>query len=424
VIRRIIAIVLIVLGLSMVGTGIASATIWKPSSTVTVPLPEQPQVNYVISDPGVLTIVNPTVKIRAVAQGDTPVYLGIGRTDDVEAWVAPSDHGRITGLSNWDALTYEVVDAEVDDSQDEEDEDAEEGDDVEEDANPADSDMWVDEVTGKGEVTYTWEEVPGQWSIIFATDGSEPAPMVEFTWEREVPTPALIPLVIIGAITTIIGIIMLVLALRAGIKPRDDHDPEDDGQEAAPLSVEEEDAPVATPEQIMASIEAEADDEAQAPTESPITAQPVAALDYPHQLEEVNHQPEEPPLTRREIRERERARERAMTLGVQDAGDDDRRQWPTQDEPEDASQGEKHRGRRRWWQRGRKREHPPAPGPIIIDDDTGEIIVTGEIDVSRLAPQATADSWRATWGLDKDTPTRWIPVMKSIDDSRGEGSDE
>src|SRR5690625_244362 len=92
VIRRIIAIVLIVLGLGTVGAGIASATIWKPASTVSVPLPEEPDANYVITVPVVLTIVTPIGKGLLWVEDDAPVFLGIGRIGDVKAWVGPSDH--------------------------------------------------------------------------------------------------------------------------------------------------------------------------------------------------------------------------------------------------------------------------------------------------------------------------------------------
>src|SRR5699024_11855323 len=109
--RHTLAIIRSVLGLGTIGAAIASATVWKPDSTVTVPLPSEPDVNYVISEPGVLNIVNETVKVRAVAQdGESPVFLGMGRTEDVEAWVAESDHGAITGLPTRESLDYEKVD--------------------------------------------------------------------------------------------------------------------------------------------------------------------------------------------------------------------------------------------------------------------------------------------------------------------------
>src|SRR5699024_1163764 len=180
------------------------------------------EVNYVISEPGVLNIVNKTVKVRAVAQdGESPVFLGMGRTADVEAWVAESDHGAITGLPTWDSLAYQTIDGVEPEAEDEDGEEAAEEEEEEpEAANPADSDMWVEQVNGVGELTYTWEEVPGQWSMIVATDGTSPAPMVEFTWEREVPAPALFPAIVVGSLLTFLVFVLLGLAVRARRKVR------------------------------------------------------------------------------------------------------------------------------------------------------------------------------------------------------------
>src|SRR5690625_1145551 len=326
VIRRIIAIVLIVLGLGTVGAGIASATIWKPASTVSVPLPEEPDVNYVITEPGVLTHVNPTVKVRLWAEDDAPVFLGIGRSGDVKAWVGPSDHIKITGLRSWDALDYVAVDGEPDDEGDDEGEDEEQEEST--DADPATSDIWVEEVEGEGELTYTWEEAPGQWAMIFSTDGSHSAPMVELTWEREVPTPALVPLVVIGALVTIAGVVLLVLALRRSDDGQEQQGEVDADEEAVVDTDEEQDVEL-TPEEIMASIEADSDHEVSSADGPFAVAEPETAPDYPYYVEdssvETVAQPdpiesvgqpvpqaasaqtgedEDRPLTRREIRER------------------------------------------------------------------------------------------------------------------------
>ncbi len=445
-IRRILAIVLIVLGLGTIGAAIASATVWKPDSTVTVPLPSEPDVNYVISEPGVLNIVNETVKVRVVAQdGESPVFLGMGRTADVEAWVAESDHGAITGLQTWDSLNYQKIDGVEPETEDEDGEETAEEEEPEP-ANPADSDMWVEQVNGVGELTYTWEEVPGRWSMIVATDGTSPAPMVEFTWEREVPTPALIPGILVGSVLTLLGFVLLALDVLARRKLRaigaegdvDDDVDVDEVAEADDLEVvgtdsEETSAEEITPEEIMAGVEAatQEPDPLIATTEFEYVQAPdsPATEEYPHRLESEAPEEEDRPLTRREIRERERARERAAALGL-DSGDEAAElpeMWPTQEPQEHAEAAVSEappapKQRRRWW---RKKQTPPpasAPGPIVLDDDTGEIIITGEIDLSSLNPQASGASWRATWGLDSDTPTRWIPVMKPTDG--GEDDDE
>lgn len=423
--RRIIAIVLVVLGLGTTGAAIASATVWKPDSIVTVPLPEEPTVSYVITEPGVLNIVNPNVSVKAVAQDpESPVFLGIGRTADVEAWVEQSDHGRITGLETWEELTYETtpaiapeVDEDEEDGQDETDEEEEPRD-----ANPADSDMWVEEVNGVGEVTYSWSEVSGNWSMIVATDGTDPAPMVELTWEREVPTPALIPGIILGSLLLIGGLVLLALTLLAARRAREQVEPDEaELEEESGLDLDDEPA---TPEEIMAGVEAAARTPEPVITTGEfeqVLEDPAVDESYPHALSGPEPSTDEPesnvaerPLTRREIREQERARERAQQLSGASSEPDP---WPIQGE-EHGSVPVEARKPRRWWQRqGAPQEPPRSTGPIILDEDTGEIIITGEIDLSSLNPRATADSWRSTWGLDRDPQTRWRPVGLSTGES-------
>ena len=190
-----------------------------------------------------------------------------------------------------------------------------------------------------------------------------------------------------------------------------------------------------SPEEIMAGVEAatQEPDPLIATTEFEYVKAPEAPAteEYPHRLESEAPEEEDRPLTRREIRERERARERAAALGL-DSGDEAAElpeMWPVQEaqestppEPAVSEAPPTPKKRRRWWRR--KQTPPPAsaPGPIVLDDDTGEIIITGEIDLSSLNPQASGASWRATWGLDSDTPTRWIPVMKPT--HGGEDNDE
>lgn len=423
--RRLIAILLIVLGLGTIGAAIASATIWKPETTVSVPLPASPEENYVITDPGVLNIVNETVKVRAYAEdSDTPVFLAIGRTDEVQAWVAPSDHGKITGLDTWEELRYETVDAVVEPAP-EEGEEAKEEQPLE--PNPATSDMWLTQVNGLGEVTYTWQEIPGRWSLIAATDGEHAAPMIEFTWDREVPTPALIPGIIVGAVVALAGAALLVLGLLR--RTEEEYAPAIVPAGEVADGVEHDSGDGLMPvEDIMAALEATSQDEeaeldALADAETEPEPEPVPPVD------------DVLPLTRREIRERERQREREAALL---AGNDEPKQaWPSQEipavtgevattEPVEESQSAPSRNRlrasspRRWFQRRPAPEPPAATGPIIIDEDTGEIIITGEIDLSSLAPEASADSWRAAWGLDTKTPTKWLPVVEKVE----EGDDE
>ncbi|WP_127131689.1 hypothetical protein [Georgenia sp. SYP-B2076] len=199
--RRIISAVLIVAGLVAIALAIASATVWRPSSTATLSLPSRPDTPVVVSDAGVLDAVAPKVTITATAGDGEPVVLAIGRTEDVDAWVGGSAHTRITGLASWDELRVAPGKAPS-------------GAAPAESANvpsPAGSDLWVSEKTGTGKAELRWDDTPGRWSLLAATDGTAPAPEITLRWPVTASTPWLVPGVIVGAVLLLAGLALLVL---------------------------------------------------------------------------------------------------------------------------------------------------------------------------------------------------------------------
>lgn len=197
-----------VLGAVAALVGILTATALRPDDHVTVAT-ETPETPVVLIDPGVLNLVSPTVTLKATAADDeTPIVLAFAPTSDVEAWVGPSAHTSITGLSSWEALSTEVTEGEATVP------------------NPAEADLWRDQITGTGELEVDITADPGQVTLLAATDGEKPAPSIELTWPREVTTPLFLPLLIGGLVAMAAGLTLLFLA-----KPRTATETE--GDEAA-----------------------------------------------------------------------------------------------------------------------------------------------------------------------------------------------
>ncbi|WP_156224472.1 hypothetical protein [Pseudactinotalea suaedae] len=238
-VRRIFAVVLIVLGLGTIGAAIASGTIWRPDDRVTLTLPATPDVPVVITAPGVLNAVDNDVDVRVVgAAADSPIVLAMARESDVLAWVADAPYWEITGLADWETLAYtdsrdaatadpsetatEATDAATDatDAPTDATEAAEEPAPVETVPNPTGSDLWVEELTGTGELAYSWTAIPGRWVMLVATDGTQPAPQVELTWDREVETPFVQPGIILGSVVLLLGLGLLVMQLLADAEKR------------------------------------------------------------------------------------------------------------------------------------------------------------------------------------------------------------
>lgn len=194
--RRIISIALVALGLVAIALAVASATVWRAPETVTASLPADAQAPLLVTDPGVLDLVNEDVVIRATAEAGTPVVLAIGRTEDVTGWVGESSHVRVTGLSSWDSLATTDPEGEG------------------EAPSPAGSDMWLAEAAGDGEATLEWSADEGRHSLLAATDGAQPAPRLELTWQRSVETPLLVPGLVTGVVLVAAGAVLAFLTWR------------------------------------------------------------------------------------------------------------------------------------------------------------------------------------------------------------------
>ncbi|WP_159795007.1 hypothetical protein [Puerhibacterium puerhi] len=214
--RKLLGTVLIVLGLVAAGLGVASATVWRQSDTVVATATPQGDGALVVTDPGVLELVDDSVTVRATVPGDGKVTLAVGRDVDVAGWVGDEPYTRVTGLSDWESLAVAAGEPSASPSP-AEGQDAgaaaepakPSGDD------PAGNDMWVAQASGDGTVTLRWGDQPGRWSLLAAGvgDGAQ-APTVELTWPRTVTTPWLWPGVIAGVVLVLAGLAVLLVRRR------------------------------------------------------------------------------------------------------------------------------------------------------------------------------------------------------------------
>ena len=98
--RRILSVVVTVLGLVLIALAVCSATIWKPGSKVEAKFASGPSQPYVITAPGVLSGAESDVTVTASSSDGKDVHLFVARAADVEAWLSPDADN---------ALPYTVV---------------------------------------------------------------------------------------------------------------------------------------------------------------------------------------------------------------------------------------------------------------------------------------------------------------------------
>lgn len=194
------AVALVLLGLLTLLAGIGQKTIWAPSETFTASAPsDAAQAPLTVIDQKLRTERGGTVKIKI--EGDGNFMLAAGRPDDVNAWVGPTAHNTVTGISE-DRKSLQVQHADGDATA----------------PNPSGSDLWVSTENASGELEYAWTPpADGEWSLLLASDGTKPAPSsVSITFPNDTSTPWAIPLMVLGALLILGGIALVVLSARKG----------------------------------------------------------------------------------------------------------------------------------------------------------------------------------------------------------------
>ncbi|WP_369343803.1 hypothetical protein [Bifidobacterium aquikefiricola] len=117
-----------------------NATILQPTRRIVATTTTNSQ--YVVTDPGVLQLVDSTVKVTAKASNDDArVCLALGAPQDATGWLGGIAYTRITGLSNWTTLNQRNS--------------ASEGSGASDTTGFSDSDLWSRVVCGDGEATIT-----------------------------------------------------------------------------------------------------------------------------------------------------------------------------------------------------------------------------------------------------------------------------
>lgn len=212
--KRLIIAAVGVVGLVVIGLGIASATVWR-ADDVLVATTSGDQ-HTLVTEPGVLELGGDPVTVKVTVPGGGPVVLAVGRDTDVAGWVGSDAHGTVTGLSGWHSLAVDDVAAPApspaptdaatappaDAATPTPSEGAAEAPATA--ADPTGSDLWVAEVSGTGSAQLVWPAQEGRWSLLAVSTGTS-APTLSLAWPRVVTTPWLWPCVVVGALLVLLA---------------------------------------------------------------------------------------------------------------------------------------------------------------------------------------------------------------------------
>ena len=219
--RRILSVVVTVLGLVLVALAVCSATIWKPGSKVEAKFASGPSQPYVITAPGVLSGAESDVTVTASSSDGKDVHLFVARAADLDAWMSPDADKALpyTVITSIDADAGTL--ASRDETQYCPPANAAPAPSAAPSAQPSasaqaggskcserkakgvtasGSDIWLGEKTGGSSVTFDTgkdadramlphKNLDEQIVVMAMTDGKASAPGLTVSWKRQVETP-------------------------------------------------------------------------------------------------------------------------------------------------------------------------------------------------------------------------------------------
>lgn len=198
IIRGIVTPILGLLAVACIVLGVLNATMWKPSARITA----SSSVNgsrYVVTDPGVLSLIDKRVNITAKASdASANVCIVIGSARDVAGWIAGTPYTRITGLSDWSALSTQKAAAQGT------------ADQSDNQVAVQDSDMWTKTSCGNGTANLQIKGTStddGTNAVALIDFGDAKNATVSLDWTRQTLPDFAMPLYFAGGLFVILAIL-------------------------------------------------------------------------------------------------------------------------------------------------------------------------------------------------------------------------
>lgn len=202
--RFVWAVTAFVLAAVMIGAGIAQRTVLQGPRTESETISVTGDAPYILIDGSVLNSHSGSQTLRVQEAGT--IFASYGRTADLKAWLTPSSYTHVTldgGATTTTAVAAKNPPAAGSAP-----------------ITPVGSDLWLDEFQ-QDDVLITPLQLPADMSLLVATDGVKPAPSsLTLSWPTGATTPWAGPLIVLGSIFLLVGIIVYVLGVRHARRSR------------------------------------------------------------------------------------------------------------------------------------------------------------------------------------------------------------
>lgn len=206
--QRLLAVLLVLIGLIGLALGRLGETSWAPATEVTATTELNDPGPAVVIDPGVLYIGGESGELSITGASEVSVITaGPG---DIEAYLDGVRHTRVTGAADWSSLSTEEVDPEGESEL----------------TSPTSSDLWRTVETAPSPHTVdiadfhageSGENQQPYRALLIVTDGTAPgAETISITWPVD-DENEWVPLAYAGgAAVAVVGLVLLVVSLSTG----------------------------------------------------------------------------------------------------------------------------------------------------------------------------------------------------------------
>jgi hypothetical protein len=193
IVRFVLAIICFVIALGTLGTGIAEKTFLAGPSQVTMNTVSRSAAPVVVIDGAALNAYKQTQTVKL--SGSQTAFSAYGRTSDVLAWVGDAKYNEVHLNPKTGQLESTFHDGKTSTV-----------------PNPAGSDLWLQQFVF-GQATDFSIQVPSTMSVIAVSNGKLPAPSdISLSWPLDNSTPWAAPLILVGGIALVVGVILLLIA--------------------------------------------------------------------------------------------------------------------------------------------------------------------------------------------------------------------
>ena len=211
--QRVLAVLLVLIGLIGLGLGRLGETVWAPATKTTATVELTDPGPAVVIDPGVLYVGAEEGEL--VIEGASDLSVITAANSDIDAYLEGVRHTRITGASDWTTLSTETVEGETTEL-----------------SAPTDSDLWRTVDTAASPYTLDigefWAGENGEneqvyRALLIVTDGTAPgADSLSITWPVDAENEWVNYAYAGGAAIAVIGLVLLVVSISGRRRDQDE----------------------------------------------------------------------------------------------------------------------------------------------------------------------------------------------------------